>query len=244
VSSPITRTVTMGSSNVRQNFTATPTTAPTPIPDTTNYESAISRLYQTALGRTAVAWEIAFWLPAMQQPGGPVQVARSIVGSHEARTRLVKSWYTTYLGRQASGAEEQGWVKALLSGYPEELALAGILGSDEYFHRAGSLQGTEATDATFVRQLFQTFLGRSPGDGEIAGFINHFVASYGRGISALVVLRSSEYRGAQITSYYIDILGRSSGPGHAEVNIWVNSGLDLLSIRLGFYGSGEFLSRR
>ncbi len=235
----VAQTVAVGASNVRLNFT--PSTPPAP--PATNYESAVRRLYQAALGRTPSGAEVALWLPVMQQPGGPTLVATAIERSHEARTRLVRSWYVTYLGRDAGGAEEQGWVAALLQGASDEQILAGILSSQEFYDRTGGLLGAPASDDTFVRILFQRFLGRDPSAGEVTAFIGNFVTLYGRGTSAFIVLNSAEYRGSQIVSYYFNILGRSTGPGQSEVDGWVNSGLELLSIRIGFEGSPEFVNR-
>lgn len=235
----VTRTVTVGSTNVRLNLTPDPNQPPL-----LDYTDAVRRLYETALGRTPAAAEIAPWAQAMAQPNGPTLVAMAIEHSHEARTRLVKSWYQTYLGREALASEEQGWVAALGGGVTEELALAGILGSQEFYNRAGATLGTVATDESFVGVLFQRFLGRTAGASEVASFIRNFVTPHGRGVSALIVLGSSEYRGAQIISYYINILGRPAGPGASEVASWVNSGIDLGNIRIGFEGSNEFVTRR
>lgn len=234
----VTRTVTLGSTNVRMNWTPA-TTPPTPSID---YARAVQRLYQAALGRGASDAEVALWLPAMQQPNGTTQVANAIERSHEARTRLVKSWYSTYLGREASGSEEQGWVAALRAGITEEDILSGILGSAEYFSWAGTLLGTSASNETLVSVLFQRFLGRTPGAVEVASFVENFVALHGRTHAARVLLGSTEYRGNQVLSYYTNILGRTAPPGASEVAGWVNSGIDLCSIRIGFEGSREFLN--
>jgi uncharacterized protein YkwD len=235
LSGPVTRTVVVGPTNVRVNFT--PATLPSAV-----FEDAVQRLYQSALGRTASPAEVAPWAQLMQGPGGPAFVATAIERSHEARTRLVKSWYATYLYRAAAANEEQVWVNALMFGITEEQILSGILSSAEYYNLAAASLGVGPSDEAYVQVLFQTFLGRIPGAGEIANFIHHFVTPLGRATAARVLLGSIEYRSAQVYIYYANILGRS--PGDAEIYAWVVSGIDLCSIRIRFESSQEFVYRR
>src|SRR2546430_10991088 len=51
------------------------------------------------------------WVGVLNGSGGSRRVvAGGIERSPEARTRLVLTWYVTYLGRPAVNGEEQGWV--------------------------------------------------------------------------------------------------------------------------------------
>src|SRR5207253_9762094 len=111
---PLTRTVTVGSSNYRLNFLA-------------GGDAYIRKLYVTVLGRSPSTLEVTSWLPPLQNPGGAAVVAAAFEHSREARTNLVQSWYITYLGRKPQAGEEQGWVQALVSGMSGEGGLAGIL---------------------------------------------------------------------------------------------------------------------
>jgi hypothetical protein len=53
-------------------------------------------------------------------------------------------------------------------------------------------------------------------------------------------------RGASRTTYFVgvvpELLNRPTLPGPAEVSSWVKSGLDLLSIEVGFVSSTEFFT--
>jgi hypothetical protein len=73
---------------------------------------------------------------------------------------LVDYWYRTYLGRTPDPGMNV-WVNALNQGVPADQALAGILGSDEYYARAGS------TPEGFISRLYSDLLGRSPTPSEM-----------------------------------------------------------------------------
>jgi len=73
---------------------------------------------------------------------------------------LVDYWYRTYLGR-APDAAMAGWVAQLNQGTPADQVLAGILGSQEFYNRAG------ATPAGFITLLYNYLLQRPPTPGEL-----------------------------------------------------------------------------
>jgi hypothetical protein len=231
----VTQTVTLGSTNVRLNFS--PTGSPgnqTPLED-----SYIRRLYLTVLGRAASDAEVGIWRPRVQFAGAAA-VANAIERSTEARTRVVRSWYVNYLGRSALNGEEQGWVTALQSGATEEQILSGILGSDEYASRATASGSLPTRELNVIASLFQQFLNRSAGAAELDNFVRNIVPVVGRSGAALIVLTSAEYRAQVVHTYYAQILQRPGTPSPAEVNGWVFSGLDQTTMRIGFEGSTEY----
>ena len=57
---------------------------------------------------------------------------------------------------------------------------------------------------------------------------------------ALAFLNSAECRAMEIRTYYSTLLGRTTAPVQSDVNYWVSSGLDMMTIRLMFETSGEF----
>jgi hypothetical protein len=68
---------------------------------------------------------------------------------------LVRSWYQRFLGRDVSPGY-YGWVNALNSGSSASTVLSEILGSDEYYVRAGG------TPEGFVQALYRDVAGRPP----------------------------------------------------------------------------------
>jgi hypothetical protein len=73
---------------------------------------------------------------------------------------LVDYWYRTYLGRPADSGLTF-WVNHLQQGDPPDSVLAGILGSDEYYKRAGG------TPDGFVGLLFRDIVKRQPSPSEM-----------------------------------------------------------------------------
>ena len=111
-------------------------------------ERFIQALYLADLGRAGARSELDGWVAtlaayragavgAVVGAGGSEQlIAGAIAHSHEANTRVVQSWYLTYLGRVAQGGEEQGWVNLLQGGFSQESVLSLILGTAEFYARA------------------------------------------------------------------------------------------------------------
>jgi hypothetical protein len=69
--------------------------------------------------------------------------------------RLVRNWYRQYLGRDLDQGGS-GWVSLLENGASPDVVLASILGSDEYWQRAGG------TPDGFVRALYMDLGRREP----------------------------------------------------------------------------------
>jgi hypothetical protein len=76
---------------------------------------------------------------------------------------LVRSWYRRFLGREPDPMAGV-WTNELRSGQDPNAVLATILGSDEYYTRAGS------TPDGLVRTLFQDLTGRPPSPQEMASW--------------------------------------------------------------------------
>lgn len=194
-------------------------------------ERPVRALYTRALGRSASDADLVGWQGVLVA-NGLAPVANGIERSYEARTVLVRGWYATYLRRPAQGGEEQGFVNALLNGATEEQILAVVLGSQEFFNLSGSADG-------FVRELYRLLLNRTPGDAEVAGWVNDLPQLVRDGI-ARSFLASAEHRGLVVRGYYQPLLRRSSPPSDGEVNGWVASGLDFTGIRTALESSIEF----
>jgi hypothetical protein len=150
---------------------------------------------------------------------------------------LVKSWYANFLGRQATGGEEQGFVNALLAGQTEEQALSMLLGSAEFFTHAQTLGLGGSQNEQFVKALYLVLLDRTASDPEVAGWLAA-VQQVGRQGTALGILQSQEFRTCQFEGYYNALLRRPDDP--AGLNSWVMSNLDMGTVRIHFEASAEF----
>jgi len=80
-------------------------------------------------------------------------------GSGDMPEQMVADWYQRFLGRPL---DPQGsvWIEGIKSGQQPEAVLAQILGSTEYYIRAGS------SPQGFVRRLHIDLTGRPPGPSE------------------------------------------------------------------------------
>jgi uncharacterized protein YkwD len=223
---PIVRTVTVSSSNYRLNLS--------PSALDSNSVTYVRNLYQTILGRPGTEGEVALWAPVLQGSAGTAGVASAIEQSAEARTRLVNSWYTVYLGRRAQNGEEQVWVNALLKGAKEEDIQAAILGSDEFFAHAGW------NNESYINALYAALLNRAGTMPEVNGWLATLPA-VGRTQVASRFVHSTEYLSGMVASYYSSLLHRSQAPASQEIAAWVGTGLDCLAMRIRFETSNEFL---
>jgi hypothetical protein len=206
-------------------------------------EQFVQVLYLDELGRASSRAELDLWLPLLSAVDNSSQgeqqrflVAQAIAGSVEARDHLVKSWYVSFLGRQAQGGEEQGFVNLLGSGQSEEQVLSTLLSSTEFFNRAQTLVAGSDANANYVQALYQLLLDRSASPGEVT----NLARAGGRQAMALVVLQSQEFRTDQFEGYYNALLHRPADP--TGLNGWVMSNLDMGSVRIDFEASPEFFS--
>ena len=204
----------------------------------------VQAIYNLALGRPGSPQEWNAWVQLLSQPNGRLLVANDIERSFEARDHVVRGWYQTFLGRAPQNGEEAGLAQAMVNGATEEQVLAVILGSQEYFNHAPSVLGVGgmASNTTFIQALYAQLLSRTPSQGEINAWLS-VLPGLGRAGVAAAFLGSAEYRSDVVTSFYSVVLRRTSPPSASEVSLWVNSGLDLLSIEIFFESSTEFFFR-
>jgi hypothetical protein len=203
-------------------------------------QRAVQALFLDALGRPGSLAELTVW--ANMLPVGATALTTAVVsdieGSFEARDHLVKSWYITYLGRQAQGGEEQTFVQLLLAGHPEEQVLSLILGvGGEFYARAQTLGFGGTADQNYVQALYHLVLGRTGSAGEVNGWVNALPA-IGRQGAALLLLQGPEFRTDTVARYYQTLLHRPAD--QSSLNNWVSSGFDLPTVRIDLEASAEF----
>jgi hypothetical protein len=198
----------------------------------------IESMFEERLDRPAAASEVAIWMNVLSQ-GGLAAVATGIENSPEARTMLVKNLYQQYLGRNAVGGEEQGWVQLMLRGEGQEQILAGILSSAEFYQRAQTLITSGTPDERYIQALYSAVLGRTASAAEVSNWLQ-LLPTVGRFGVALGFVESTEFRTNMVTAFYSNFLQRA--PDAAGLAAWVRSGQDLNHIRQGFEMSNEFFA--
>jgi hypothetical protein len=196
----------------------------------------VQAMYTDELGRSASATEVAIWVNVLDGSGGQSAVVAGIANSTEASDRVVTLWYQTYLGRAPGAAGVNVWAP-LLASQTQEQVLSDILGSTEFFNDAQNMGFGKTKAENYVMALYKDLLGRTPSSTELANQVAA-LQQVGQQQLALSFLQSTEYRTDVVQGYYTSLLHRSGSA--AEVANWVNSGLDLHTIRMGFEGSAEF----
>jgi len=105
---------------------------------------------------------VVFALALVPLPGsGQPQPA----GYSDAPEQTVRTWYQRYLHREAD-PQAAVWIDVIKQGQQPEVVLSQILGSSEYYLRAGS------SAEGFVRQLHMDLTGRPPGQQEMGYWVN------------------------------------------------------------------------
>jgi hypothetical protein len=196
----------------------------------------LEELYQLRLGRNIEDAGRLAWLNVLHSQGRGA-VVRGIEESEEAREGLVRSWYEHYLGREANGGEEMGWVNALMQGVREETILAGIIGSQEFRDRAQSLIGTGSADERVVRALYSLILNRDAAQSDVDDWVS-VLPTFGAGGIAQFFLESQEFRGNEVFALYHTLMHRNGDSGGAHG--WISSPFTSMQLREAFEGAEEF----
>jgi len=202
----------------------------------------VESLYLDSFGRSGSLAELDGWVSIMHGPGGREAVARGIEQSPEARARLVRTWYQTYLGR-AAGGDERVWIESLLSGNTEEKVLSGILESQEFYSRAQTLIASGSADERYVRSLYLLLFNRTASAAEVTGWTN-ILPQVGRFSVASGFLNSIEHRSLSIESFYIAFLNRpAEAAGKASwQSFWKSTDANLSQVRSHFLATDEYFS--
>jgi hypothetical protein len=213
----------------------------------------VAALYRDLLHRradTTSANDAGFWVTALN--GGtltPQAVANTIARSAESLGVMVDGLYGKLLGRSSDAAGRAFFVNLLQQGDTVEQVIAMMVTSPEYQAANGS------TDTAFVQSLYTHLLGRTGSSADVA-FWAGLVPTIGRGGVANAILGSTEYRTdeiqqlygalpapvASVASMFPNLLHRSTAPSATDVNFWVNSGQDILTLEMSFTSSPEYVS--
>jgi Ca2+-binding RTX toxin-like protein len=132
----------------------------------------VRTLYSDLLGRNPSDAEVAAWISVLGS-ASRTSVARAFTASDEFRSKLIRSWYTHYLGRSADATGLDAWLAAMRAGATQAQVQAAILASAEYRQVAGrdfSLQSGDAAPA-YVRSLYGKVLGRTASEAEVQAWL-------------------------------------------------------------------------
>jgi hypothetical protein len=199
----------------------------------------VCQAYFDLLHRSVDARGLATWSAALSSgKSSRAEVAADIMASAEYRADLVGAWYESFLGRAPSAEETARWLSVLRSGRLGEAVMADIVGSGEFYERAGG------TTAGFISDAYQDLLGRAPGPAGLGPWSAALRAGMSRTELARRVMASAEYRMKEVGAWYTTYLRRAATP--AEIAGWaqrLEEGATSARCAADIIGSPEYLAR-
>lgn len=211
-----------------------PGPAPAPTPETQH--EYLQAVFQSILGRSPSAADVATWAPAVQL-GDLSSVTRALSRSNEWAGAQIGGIYRDALRREVDAAGRAHWVDRIGAGATLDQVAAALYGSGEYYARAGS------TPERFVDALYRDLLGRPADPGGLATLVQKLGADGSRGAVAARLYRSAEARASRVSRHYESVLGRPADPSGQR--FWTGqverSGDAALAAALA--SSGEFFRR-
>ena len=141
------------------------------------------------------------------------KVVAEIINGDAYRGLDVDRTFVQFLRRKADAGGRSYWVSSLRGGKALWRFRAQLLGSNEYFSKAGG------TNAAFVTKAYSDVLGRIPDPSGQAYWTNKLDKGADRGSVALQFLSSTEARRNIVKDQYLRFLDRY--PTTAEAATWV-----------------------
>jgi autotransporter-associated beta strand protein len=199
----------------------------------------VAQVYLDLLERPADPLGLSFFSGLLDRRGvNRTQVIAAIQNSQEYRTRLVDSLYTRFLGRSADHSGLAAWVQFLAQGGTTDQLQAQLLGSQEYFVRAGG------NNEGFLNAAYRHVLDRQiePGGAQIWG------QALANGVSrvdvASAILNSLEEDTRTVQNFYSRYLRRAAEPaGLQAFTRALQQGSSEQEVLRAIIGSEEYFSR-
>lgn len=186
-------------------------TSPNPTNPITGLEASDSRfvrqLYVDLLGRDPDGATTGALVGLLTGGASSQSVAFQLLGSIEYRSELISSYFRDFLRRPADASTITFFLPLLGTSLTDEDVAASFLGSTEYYTIIAG-----GTHASFLAQLFNDVLGRSPSPAEILPYIEQLTNGTPRSDVALQVLKSAEGRSKLVQSFFDVFLRRSPTP--------------------------------
>jgi hypothetical protein len=150
----------------------------------------------------------------LQNDGLPAQqLAQDLWDSPEHRAQQVNQYYSSYLHRTPTPAEQGYWVSVFEGGASETHVQQAILSSPEY-------QSAHASDSDFLSGLYHDVLGRSPDSPGEAVLEQVLQSEQGRPGVISLVLTSGEKIRNDLDGFYSTFLNRT--PSASEEQFWIS----------------------
>jgi uncharacterized protein YkwD len=199
LAAPESQTFTIGTQNVRLNFTPPSVTV-------AQMQAWVSLLYQDVLGRTAGQGEVNGWVADLEQGMARSTIVSAFVNSTEYDSRVVTNLFEKYLNRAPEGSTLSAFAQWLQHGASEGMVRQTILSSPEYWNNHGG------NASGFVQGLYSDLLGRSVSGNEANPWIN--LAATGNQAAVIGgILGSREFDSLVVGAMFQTYLRRSVDDG-------------------------------
>lgn len=136
-------------------------------------------------------------------PSKRLAAVRSTLSTDAYRRGATGELYRRALGRAPDGAASTFWASRLRT-LGRQSVLASLLGSNEFFHKAGG------SSAGFLDHLYPVAVGRNPDGGGRAFWLRRLSGGQSRRSIALALLGSAEGRRVEVEVQYQHVLGRAA----------------------------------
>lgn len=174
-----------------------------------DYTDYVKGVYRVLLGRPADSSGLNYWTNFLNSGGSLPYFVNAIVTGTEYTVRTVRADYLLILQRAGEESGVAWWANQLATSRRNDLILAHLAGSDEYFNARSS-----GDVPTFVSNLYIDLLGRSIDGGGLTYWSGLVTArTLSRSGYALGLADSPEYAQRLVNSVYNLVLGRDAEPG-------------------------------
>jgi hypothetical protein len=215
----------------------TPTpSAPAPAPTTNANQVFLATAYELLLNHPIDQAGLTYWYGQLATLGRS-GVLQQILQSAEERQAHLQGIYQ-YLLQRAPGSADLGyWQSQMSAGLTSVQGMAAVLGSDEFFARAGG------TNWNFLDRLYLLEMGRHLDEAGRVYWGTALAQGASRADVAEAVLDSPEARSDAVADMVARLLGHSAGA--AALGYWTQfSGPGAQDqVLAGLLGSAEFLGR-
>jgi len=202
----------------------------------TPHQRYVELLYEDLLHRQADLYGMNIWAGMLDNGQSYNSVATQFASKPEYDADVITSLYVNCLGRQPDAPGLALRISQMQAGMNATDLQAILLGSPEFFARAGG------NNTAYVTALYQTVLQRTP-DPAMANWITILTTGLDTigGVARRIVL-SDESRGLIINTMYGTYLGRTSDPQSLVIfkNLLTN-GISQPDLIADFVASPEFL---
>jgi hypothetical protein len=213
----------------------------------TRDQEFVQALYKTFVARAAGPSELQM-ATARLAFETRTQLASDVVHADESYKRQIDLAYREYLNRAPDPGGKAAFLGLLQSNHTLEFIDAIFLSSNEYFNRALAANPLMSPNDAYIVAIVGVEDRRMTMTSDYDFYEGMLIATPGnpmaaRQVVASTIVETPEALRNRIRDYYHEILNRNSITSDGEIQGWLNTGLDLLSIQFAMAGSDEFYMR-